>query len=424
MNRKRMVFVLINCISLILCGCGGTSTVSQNVTAEKEQSAFVSDADRKYPYCNSRNLYVQNSQDTNTIVQYDLNGKKRQTFSLQEDLTMLYVNDEEIIVQKWKEDEPSVLYSVPIIQTESGDVLDVENIAEITKVGEEGDEEYVHTDEGYLYADKNYVVYISAYHVFYVYDRANKKFIKLKNDPELRANHGFTNECSSILDNSDGEYVVFNTKPFRMNGKNVYGFSVYRLGDDSVTLIDEKCYTAAPYLFWDEEQKVIYSYTDEQKGETGADDVWIYDCKTKEKEILISAEQIRDFLAEHPDSSGNSVEGSISEMYLDGNCLYLGNFKSDEPFVLKYDLSGKETLKMESGLNDCLKQLQRDGDIDAVAMLEGKCLMIVDEDGDEGDSDVRYACFDMETGQYKMVTNEDEEKFYFQCIGWWWEDMD
>lgn len=55
--------------------------------------------------------------DVDTMNQYTLDGKLAQTFLIPDDLEMLYINDEEIIVQKWKEDEPSVIYSIPIIQT-------------------------------------------------------------------------------------------------------------------------------------------------------------------------------------------------------------------------------------------------------------------------------------------------------------------
>lgn len=424
MKKKPVILLLLNCISLILCACGGTSTgltnavnetsVVESPVSDADKSAgqskeLVNHADKKYPYCNSRNLYVQDQFNMDTMKQYTLDGKLAQTFLIPDDLEMLYVNDEEMIVQRWKEDEPSVLYSIPIIQTEGGDVLEVDNIEEITKSGDEKNgEEFV--DAGDLYADKNYLVYISAYHSFYVYDRINKEFIKCKNDPKV--NHGFSNGCTSILDDSDDEYVVFNTEPIRRKGEDVsYGFCVYHMGDDRITMIDEKCETAAPYLFWDEEQKVIYAYEDEYNDEIEADDVWMYDCQTKKKEILISAEEIRDFLDKYPYSDGNAAKGYISEMYLDGNILYLGVYESDDPLVLRYDLSKKGTLRMESGLNDCLKQMEGEGDVYGINVYEGKCLIEFMEG--------RYACFDMETEQYKMITNEEIEKFYFQCIGWW-----
>lgn len=407
MKKKRMILLLTCCISLVLlCACGGTSelsTSSADVTVARKE--LVKDADQKYPGCNSRNLYVEDEKGMGEVRQYTLDGNLVRTFTISDDLEILYVNDAEIIVQKWKEDEPAILYSIPIVQTEGGDILDVENMEEITKAGEEDCEEFA--EEGNLYADKNYLVYISAYHELFVYDRNGKRFIKIKNDP--KANHGFTNSCNSILDDSDGEYVVFNTEPVRGSGEDAEcGFSLYHLGDDHITTIDEKCVTAAPYLFWDEKQAVLYTYEDEYNSKIEADDVWMYDCQTGKKEILISAEEIRDFL----NQEGNQAKGYISEMYMDGTNLYLGITGSDEPLFLRYDLSGKGKLCMESRLNEYLKEIE--DSIYLTAFAEGRCL-IEQESGE-------YSCFTMDTGQYKKVTNNDEERFYFQCLGWWEEN--
>lgn len=419
MKRKRMIIAGILCgLLVLLCGCGGVSTGEYHHGTEAtvetkalETKALVTDADKKYVNCNNKNLYVQAADGTGRIRQYTLDGYETQTFMLPDDLSMLYVNDEEMIVQEWKEDEPSVLYSIPITQSESGDVLDVENIVEITKTGAEEDGEVSVHNDGDLYADQNYLVYISDCHELYVYDRINKKFIELQNAP--KANYEFSNVYTSILACSDGEYVVFNTKPFQGDGEDVsYGFSVYHLGDDHITIIDEKCETTAPRLFWDEKQAVIYAYGSEYNEETEGDDVWIYDCQTRQKKILISSEEIRGFLDQYPYEDGGFAKGIISEMYVDGSILYMGIYGSGDTLFLRYDLDDGGKLSMESELNGFLKKINDSDFVYRIAFTEGKCLI-------EWDDSDRYSCFDLKTGQNKpVITSEDMESFYCRCLGW------
>lgn len=169
----------------------------------------ITGGNNKYTCCNDRAMYI--SRGAGMIEERGLDGTYIRTIHTR-GATLLFVNNEELILQYQCNTsvERYELYSVPIGHLDGNDYPDVNKkrkLAELSRGGETiwGDS---------FYADSDFLVFISNYHSFSVFDRKKDDYIKLQNDPP--ANHYFDNITMSA--NHMGNCFVFNTKPF---GKKV-----------------------------------------------------------------------------------------------------------------------------------------------------------------------------------------------------------
>ncbi len=365
----------------------------------------IKDGDSKYSYCNDYMIYIETE---NGIEQRGLDGAYIRTIALKEG-TLLYVNNEELIIQRYPGSyATAVLYTIPISREGDGEMPQVWKMEKITKVG--ADDEDLYAFNGCLYADERYLAYITCNHEFTVYDRSDKKFIKIKNAPETGHSIG-----GSMLDNKCGDCIIFKTKPVKEGKKrNVYGFSIYRLGEDRVEIIDENCYTAAPVLYYREGNKIFY-------GVQQSYDIWVYDAETGKKRVFIRGNDIKkaykenkiNFSGEDGTYFGGSIFTYGGRLYLMAEEAVFSCSPEDNSPVLQYEEKMTETLK-ENGV----------ADYDIITIAEGKCLARYYEEG-EGDAEEEdweeeedepelYGYYDMESGVFHQITEDDPEMLYFK----------
>ncbi len=397
-------------------GTGTASLVSGQAVSGDSVDALAQGESmgERYDVCNDRNLYVEGwRKGKATIEQRMLTGELVETYPLDDaSMSMVYVNNDEILLENWRDSEKMKLFSIPIHHGADRDTLLPEKMREVLT--------YRYKDEssfglGNLYADKDYVVLISTDHDFQVYDRQRNKFIKIEN--ETSASAGFFNDTLFTSGARVGKCFVYVTKP---DANEKYGLHIYQLGQNTVKNVDDRCVRAAAGTTWPAGGKVLYDAPERADTEgwmMGSDDdnpwhIYTYDVNTGEREVFLSHREIEEFCEE-----AGLEDFWPDELQVDGDRLYLISYGIDRICVLRCNLEGKPELHYERKVSESVKYDRLGGGLKngcLLAFLEGKCVFQDDYDDEKG---AEYILMDPDSGVKKKIGENDPEQIYLWLLG-------
>lgn len=306
---KRMMLLLALFMAAVLCGCHSNCASDGSSTVEMPEETAVpafAKASEASQFANDSAVYVE-GEDGN-IQQWSFDGTLQNQFRVMkksgklEFSALLSVENDRIVYSRtnWKTNREEIM-EVPIREEEEEQYLDVNHQKRLLEVeiGDIGGHDSSWTSE-FFYINEDYIVYLRDYYSeggMIVYNLRTHKEVEIKNLPKQKRKdaegswdtiYQFTDAMTSVQSQVCGNQIIFNTEPVGDKRYGApYGFSVYRLGEDYVETIDERCYTAAAYITDEKRQKVYYQIETNQG-------IWEYDCESGEKREMISEQEFRD----------------------------------------------------------------------------------------------------------------------------------
>lgn len=427
MRKRRIQALCILLMTLSLVGCRSHTDHDSSVPATPKETA-VSDfagASECSQFANDSGVYIEDESRGGYIRQWSFDGTLLNQFRVMRETNklefsdLLSVKNDKVVYRRtnWKTDRDEIVL-VPIQENEDGQYLDVDHQKKLLEI-EIGDIGYSgsYGTPLFFYMNEDYMIYLRDYYSeggMAVYDLKEGKEVNIKNLPEQKKKaaegsrdtiYQFTDAMASVYSQVCGDRIIFNTEPIGNKKYGApYGFSVYRLGEDHVTAIDERCYTAAAYITDPERQKVYYQIETDQS-------IWEYDCKSGEKRERISEQELKD-CCEGAGLSWQEGEDDDS-LFLQGDTLYIIRSKSDleNTEIVSYDLQGEQGLTYEQRVTQELERWVEivewnegylpDG---ALTILQGKLLYSNEE---------ACFCIDLETAEGKQIVRGDEECIYY-----------
>lgn len=425
---KRMILMLALFMAASLCGCHDSCISDDNsgvkIPEETAVPAFagVSGCSR---FANDSAVYVEG--DSGKIQQWSFDGILQNQFRVlkktgkMEFSVIFSVENDRLIYGRtnWKTDREEIM-QIPIKENEEGQYLDVDHQEKLweEEIGEIGCGDTSWIPE-FFYINEDYIVYLRGRYSkggMVVYDRREGKKVHIKNLPKKKKKdaegsrdtiYRFTDAMTSVQSQVCGDRIIFNTEPVGdRRYRAPYGFSVYRLGEDRVETIDERCYTAAAYITDEKRQKVYYQIETDQS-------IWEYDCGRGEKRELISEQEFR-LCYEEAGLEWREDEDDDS-MFLQGDTLYIIRAKSDieDVKILSYDLQGKQGLRYEQKVTQELERWIRIAEWNEgylpygdLTIVMGKLILYLEDEG-------ACFCIDLATAEGRQVMRGDQEFIYF-----------
>lgn len=424
---KRMMLLLALFMAAVLCGCHSNCASDGSSTVEMPEETAVpafAKASEASQFANDSAVYVE-GEDGN-IQQWSFDGTLQNQFRVMkksgklEFSALLSVENDRIVYSRtnWKTNREEIM-EVPIREEEEEQYLDVNHQKRLldVEIGDIGGHDSSWTSE-FFYINEDYIVYLRDYYSeggMIVYNLRTHKEVEIKNLPKQKRKdaegswdtiYQFTDAMTSVQSQVCGNQIIFNTEPVGDKRYGApYGFSVYRLGEDYVETIDERCYTAAAYITDEKRQKVYYQIETNQG-------IWEYDCESGEKREMISEQEFRDCyqgagLAWQEDEDDDS-------MFLQGDTLYIIRAKSniEDAKIVSYDLQGKRGLRYEQKVTQELERWIQiaewnegylpDG---TLTILLGKLLLCSEDEA--------CFCIDLATAEGMQVVQGDKECIYY-----------
>ncbi len=425
MKRILVLFVLL--MAATLCGCDSNRSDDESGRTEVPEETMVSDiagASGCSQFANDSAIYIDAGKGK--IQQWSFDGTFQNEFRVMKNSgqfefsDIISVENDRIYYSRtnWATYQDEIM-QVPIKENEEGQYLDVDHQkklwgVDISDIGYGG-----LFETSFFYINEDYIVCLKDQYSeggMLVYNLREEKEVKLKNLPKqikkdaegsLDTIYQFTDSMASVQSQVCGNQIIFNTEPVGDNRHGApYGFSIYRLGEDHVETIDERCYTAAAYITDEKRQKVYYQIETDQS-------IWEYDCESAEKRELISEQEFQDCykgagLTWQEDEDDDS-------MFLQGDTLYIIRAKGDieNAEIVSYDLQGSQGLRYEQKVT---QELKRWGQIaewnegyvpdGTLAIVLGKLILYFE------DEEVCF-CIDLATAEGKQVVRGDKECIYY-----------
>lgn len=351
------------------------------------------DADANYGNANDQNIFISSSMPDGGmgLREYTLQGefvRNVYTHYCGEIWNLLYANNEELIFGVGGEMDEDI-YSVPLRKVDGNDFPVMGEAKKICKVSEYGGCIWY----GNMYADADYLVYVCNIHEASVFDRKAGKHIDIKNMPAT--NFYFATDSGKVSQNRVGDCFIYCTKPYGKN-EDKYAFSYWRLGEDHLTIMDKRCYTAAPRACDPERNQVLY----------GLDDgIWRYDIKNGKRTKLLDEKDMEAFFKKY---AKESVDG---DLFVDRDRLYIVNTWG-EGCCGSFDLENGGGIQYEEKFSEMLKEDSEVYD-SSIKQAEGKFLITMEPD-DDSDLPCRYWYYDPQTAEGKKLSPTDKEMLYFE----------
>ncbi len=439
MKKRWTTVTLLFCMALFLAGCGavsggaaidgaasggavsGGAMTAGSVTGaaiEKEQRASV--ITKIYPFCNSQNLYEM---EDNYIIQRSLDGEELERVQApgaarkKNEVEIKYVGDGEIYYTVFRDGDEldkavkkeseykfcEDLWRMPLRQEEM--LLD-----EAQKVME-----VVDGMGNLLYADENIVAYLSVYdYSYYEYDCKQKKpFPVCREDKKTTYYDIPKGKFGTVMEVANGGHMkkwVLLTK-YEDDG-SVYAHEVgsgtiqkaathyinrYSSGMQMIYARDSIYYTELMDYWWD-------PYDEEDEGKCHYD-IWRYDGKTGENEILVREEQFREMYPKFLYIEGFFADESqtlYAVLEMDDEDSGMANYKA-----VSISLSGGEPkIRPIEPLNEAIFNSEREF-CEVQGFAGGKCYF---------ETEKYYVC-DLATGEVKRVKKKDPEYYFWK---WYW----
>lgn len=392
--------LLVMGVCFSLCGCGGSgdiagrsgavsgtsvtgSAVSGTAVEVKEESKEY----KKHRFCNDTHLYylVYTDDDDEVLVERSLADGTEHKYEMPGEFNTLYYVDNDWVYYMNEIDGeelfvfPSIFYRVPIEENEAGKQVNLEK-AEILFKEEKGI-----YDKYTPHCDGRYMAYMQE-DTFEIrkFDIQKNKYVEN------------TGEIDEVIEGIVGEI----------------GSKRYAIVNDDVF-----------YL----------SYISD---ETREEDVFWYSRKDDKRKRVSGINEIKERLKEekseelYPDGANVTIDGIFvrkNRLYCQVNIMWTKE-KVDyyNMLILSKDIRENGELELEEGLNRCLANPEKDqkvfrkvwsnagGSSKALFLSRGECEGMTEEYAflvlyTSEDDAVRLACYDFESGDYKLLSESDDE---------------
>ena len=300
MKKKSIAIFMTLC--LFLTGCQG----NVNKTKQKEEKQETTENTKaeiecEYKWATSHCTYRTEEMELSDgadgedeedicqecLVQSDYQGKELQRIPADQlgitdgvDITFLHVSEKEVLIcwNTYAGDESKAhIYSVPVIWKDGSEEIAVEKKQLLFEADSDFTPEYV--------ADTKECILLNFDNKLTEYDRKNNKLtqIKYENKP-LKYSH--------ILYENNMDSFVFFAVQGRKSAAYHYNCETKKVRE---IIKDERS-----MLYQGGEDKLFYTAVKEENGVL-CYDVYQYDCKTREKSVFLTEEQIRNALTEKPE---------------------------------------------------------------------------------------------------------------------------
>ena len=300
MKKKSIAIFMTLC--LFLTGCQG----NVNKTEQKEEKQETTENTKaeiecEYKWATSHCTYRTEEMELSDgadgedeedicqecLVQSDYQGKELQRIPADQlgitdgvDITFLHVSEKEVLIcwNTYAGDESKAhIYSVPVIWKDGSEEIAVEKKQLLFEADSDFTPEYV--------ADTKECILLNFDNKLTEYDRKNNKLtqIKYENKP-LKYSH--------ILYENNMDSFVFFAVQGRKSAAYHYNCEIKKVRE---IIKDERS-----MLYQGGEDKLFYTAVKEENGVL-CYDVYQYDCKTREKSVFLTEEQIRNALTEKPE---------------------------------------------------------------------------------------------------------------------------
>ena len=300
--RKKWIAIFMT-LCLLLSGCQGNVKETEQKEDRQETAENTKAPECEYTWATSHCTYhiemsslvyvPENSDDEyeffsqECLVQSDYQGKELQRIPADQlgitdgvDITFLHVSEKEVLIcwNTYAGDESKAhIYSVPVIWKDGSEEIAVEKKQLLFEADSDFTPEYV--------ADTKECILLNFDNKLEEYDRKNNKLtqIKYENKP-LKYSH--------ILYENNMDSFVF----FAVQGRKsaAYHFNC------ETKKVREIIKDERSMLYQGGEDKLFYTAVKEENGVL-CYDVYQYDCKTREKSVFLTEEQIRNALTEKPE---------------------------------------------------------------------------------------------------------------------------
>ena len=300
MKKKSIAIFMTLC--LFLTGCQG----NVNKTEQKEEKQETTENTKaeiecEYKWATSHCTYRTEEMELSDgadgedeedicqecLVQSDYQGKELQRIPADQlgitdgvDITFLHVSEKEVLIcwNTYAGDESKAhIYSVPVIWKDGSEEIAVEKKQLLFEADSDFTPEYV--------ADTKECILLNFDNKLTEYDRKNNKLtqIKYENKP-LKYSH--------ILYENNMDSFAFFAVQGRKSAAYHYNCETKKVRE---IIKDERS-----MLYQGGEDKLFYTAVKEENGVL-CYDVYQYDCKTREKSVFLTEEQIRNALTEKPE---------------------------------------------------------------------------------------------------------------------------
>lgn len=400
-NKKQLFFIGIAvvviaavCLSILIENRVGRVSEQEAAFARKQyESSRLSSRNESYPFCNDRNLYSWNDEETG-IEQRTLEGELIKTYPCFDDSLPCYVNNEEIFFIRYLYDESTEneLWSIPLVKNDSGaDVLDGEKAEKILSTADI-------SDAPVIWADKDVITYCDNSDsvggtIYKEYDRKNKKEIFI-NEKDKNQNYCIF----SVYPTKDKTVLLCNDQYTHLYAHKIGSGKVTKLSAaQEECVLEEDSFLSTSignYIFYAEN--------------SGLSDIWMYRSDIGNKTTLFTMEDIEQALK---DAGLSGSYKGIQSLCADGNTLYI-QIETDEnggSALFQSKISEKPKLVCEEKSNDYAR------DRELVGVVENKLLLIEDVD-----KEIVKEIYDMAKQQFIEVEEDDEEASYF----YFWNDSE
>ena len=300
--RKKWIAIFMT-LCLLLSGCQGNVKETEQKEDRQETAENTKAPECEYTWATSHCTYhiemsslvyvPENSDDEyeffsqECLVQSDYQGKELQRIPADQlgitdgvDITFLHVSEKEVLIcwNTYAGDESKAhIYSVPVIWKDGSEEIAVEKKQLLFEADSDFTPEYV--------ADTKECILLNFDNKLEEYDRKNNKStqIKYENKP-LKYSH--------ILYENNMDSFVFFAVQGRKSAAYHYNCETKKVRE---IIKDERS-----MLYQGGEDKLFYTAVKEENGVL-CYDVYQYDCKTREKSVFLTEEQIRNALTEKPE---------------------------------------------------------------------------------------------------------------------------
>ena len=300
MKKKSIAIFMTLC--LFLTGCqGNVNKTEQKEEKQEKADAAQTEIECEYTWATSHCTYRTEEMELSDgadgedeedicqecLVQSDYQGKELQRIPADQlgitdgvDITFLHVSEKEVLIcwNTYAGDESKAhIYSVPVIWKDGSEEIAVEKKQLLFEADSDFTPEYV--------ADTKECILLNFDNKLTEYDRKNNKLtqIKYENKP-LKYSH--------ILYENNMDSFVFFAVQGRKSAAYHYNCEIKKVRE---IIKDERS-----MLYQGGEDKLFYTAVKEENGVL-CYDVYQYDCKTREKSVFLTEEQIRNALTEKPE---------------------------------------------------------------------------------------------------------------------------
>ena len=345
--RKKWIAVFMT-LCLLLTGCQGNVNKTEQKEARQETAENTKvEIECEYTWATRHCTYrietspvvymPENSDDEyeffsqECLVQSDYQGKEIQRIPAEQmgltdgvDITFLHVSEKEVLIcwNTYAGDESKAhIYSVPVIWKDGSEEIAVEKKQLLFEADSDFTPEYV--------ADTKECILLDFDNKLAEYDRKNNKLIQIKyeNKP-LKYSH-------ILYENNKDSFVFFAVKG-RKSAAYHYSCETKKVRE---IIKDERS-----MLYQGGEDKLFYTAVKEEEGGL-CYDIYQYDCKTGEKSVFLTEEQIRNALTEKPEKEMDLIR----EMAFENGKLKLEINVKGKGVLLSCDTQTGETVQEGEG---------------------------------------------------------------------------